>query len=117
MPAIILQPLVENAIKHGIDAMTTEAVISLKVRQRQRQIMIQIEDNGVGMSAEVLEHLQSCLRLGLESSGNAHGAGIGLTNVYRRLQMYFGKEMQFTVESEEGCGTLITICLPVEEEL
>lgn len=117
MPAIILQPLVENAIKHGITALSDETTISLKIRQRNHHIRIQIEDNGVGMSAERLEELQTCLKLGLESSSGRPGSSIGLTNVYRRLMIYFGADMQFTIESEEGCGTLITISLPEEVTL
>lgn len=117
MPAIILQPLVENAIKHGVDSMTNAAVVSLKVRKRDNTIRIQVEDNGVGMSAETLEKLQASLSLGLETSQGGQGTGIGLTNVYRRLKMYFGKEMHFNIESDEGCGTLVTIDLPDEEEV
>ena len=116
MPAIVLQPLVENAIKHGVDPLTEEAVISLKVRTQGRRVRIQIEDNGIGMSAQQLENLQSCLNLGLDSSSGGKGGGIGLTNVYRRLKVYFGSEFQFSIESEENCGTLITISLPMEEE-
>lgn len=117
MPAIVLQPLVENAIKHGIDPLTEEAVISLKVRCQNQQVRIRVEDNGIGMSAEQLENLQSCLKLGLDSSSGGRNAGIGLTNVYRRLKMYFGGEMQFSIESEESCGTLVTISLPVEGDI
>ena len=116
MPAIVLQPLVENAIKHGIGPLTDAAVISLKIRLREGRVRIQIEDNGIGMSADRLEELQSCLKLGLDSSGDSQNAGIGLTNVYRRLKIYFGGDLQFTIESEEHCGTLITIGLPLEEE-
>lgn len=114
MPAIVLQPLVENAVKHGVDPLTEEAVISLKVRTLNRRVRIQIEDNGIGMSAQQLENLQSYLKLGLDSSSG--GQGIGLTNVYRRLKVYFGEALQFNMESEENCGTLITISLPMEEE-
>lgn len=117
MPAIVLQPLVENAIKHGVGPLMEEAIISLKVRFREGRIRIQIEDNGVGMSAEQVEELQSRLKLGLGSSNGGDRAGIGLTNVYHRLKMYFGAELQFTIESEENCGTLITISLPVEESV
>ena len=55
--------------------------------------------------------------MGLETSQGGQGTGIGLTNVYRRLKMYFGKEMHFNIESDEGCGTLVTIDLPDEEEV
>lgn len=116
MPAIVLQPLVENAIQHGIGPLTEKAVISIKVRKWENRVRIQIEDNGIGMSAEQLETLQSCLRLGLESSSGSRGAGIGLTNVYRRLKIYYGNELQFNIESEENCGTLITISIPAEVE-
>lgn len=117
MPAVVLQPLIENAIQHGIGSLTEGAVISLKVRVRENRVRIQVEDNGVGMSAEQLENLQSCLKLGLESSSGDREAGIGLTNVYHRLKMYFGSAMQFSIESEEHCGTLITISLPVEVDV
>lgn len=116
MPAVVLQPLVENAIKHGVDPLTEEAVISLKVRTTERRVRIQIEDNGIGMSAQQLENLQSYLELGLDSSSGGKDGGIGLTNVYRRLKVYFGGDLQFNIESEENCGTLITISLPMEEE-
>ena len=116
MPAIVLQPLVENAIKHGVDPLTEEAVISLKVRTTDHRVRIQIEDNGIGMSAQQLENLQSYLKLGLDSSSGGKDGGIGLTNVYRRLKVYFGGDFLFNIESEENCGTLITISLPMEEE-
>lgn len=116
MPAIVLQPLVENAIQHGIGPLAEEMVISLKVRNWDGRVRIQIEDNGIGMSAEQLETLQSCLKLGLESSSRISGTGIGLTNVYRRLKIYYGNDVQFNIESEENCGTLITISLPSEVE-
>ena len=116
MPAIILQPLIENSIKHGMGLTTENIVISLKVRFREGRIRILIEDDGDGMSAEQLENLQSCLRLGLESSCGKPGTSIGITNVYRRLKIYFGTQMQFNIESEETCGTLITISLPMEKE-
>lgn len=116
MPAIVLQPLVENAIQHGIGPLTEKAIISLKVRNWDNKVRIQIEDNGIGMSAEQLETLQSYLKLGLESSRGSRGTGIGLTNVYRRLRIYYGNDVQFNIESEENCGTLITITLPAEVE-
>lgn len=116
MPAIILQPLVENSIKHGMGAESGEMELSIKIRYRNGKIRILVEDDGVGMSPDQLEGIHSCLKLGLESSSGTKGASIGLTNVYRRMKMYFGAEMQFNIDSEENCGTLITISLPCEEE-
>ena len=116
MPAIILQPLVENAIKHGVDSMTNAAVVSLKVRKRDNTIRIQVEDNGVGMSAETLEKLQASLSLGLETSQGGQGTGIGLTNVYRRLKMYFGKEMHFNIESDEAAASWLPLICPMRRK-
>ena len=116
MPAIILQPLVENSIKYGFGADPQPLVISLKVRFREGRVRITLEDDGVGIQPEQLENLQSCLRLGLESSSGRPGTSIGLTNVYRRLKMYFGNEMQFLIESEVNCGTVIIISVPWKED-
>ena len=114
IPAVILQPLVENAVKHG---MSEEGMnISLKVRMKKRQVILRVEDDGVGISPEHLENIQSCLHMGLNSSGNAPGSNIGLTNVYKRLKAYYGTDLQFSIESELGCGTLITITIPQEEK-
>ncbi len=115
MPAIVLQPLMENAILHGASAMTEEALIAVKVHQADGRVVIQIEDNGAGMKPEDLEALWGKLKLGLESSPGSRGSGIGLSNVYRRLQMYFGAQMQFIIESEEGCGTVVTLTVPIGE--
>lgn len=117
MPAIVLQPLMENAILHGASAMTEEALIAVKIHRFRDRVHIHIEDNGAGMRAEDLEALQSKLKMGLESSPGSRGSGIGLTNVYRRLQMYFGAGMQFSIDSEEGCGTVVTVAVPIEENL
>ncbi|MEG2678175.1 MAG: ATP-binding protein, partial [Oscillospiraceae bacterium] len=115
MPAIILQPLVENAIMHGTSSMTQEAIITIHVYEKNSNIHIHIEDNGVGMKSEDLESLLSKLKMGLESSSGDKGRGIGLSNVYRRLQVYFGSSMQFYIESEEDCGTVVTLIFPTEE--
>ncbi|MEG0911981.1 MAG: sensor histidine kinase [Oscillospiraceae bacterium] len=115
MPAIILQPLVENAITHGTSSMTQEAIITIHVYEKNSNIHIHIEDNGVGMKSEDLESLLSKLKMGLESSSGDKGRGIGLSNVYRRLQVYFGSSMQFYIESEEDCGTVVTLIFPTEE--
>ena len=113
IPAIILQPLVENAVKHG---MGEEGMhISLKARMKKQNVVLKIEDDGVGIPPEQLEKLQSWLRMGLDSTGTESGTSIGLTNVYRRLRMYYGEGLQFSIESEVGCGTLITITIPQED--
>lgn len=114
MPAIVLQPLVENAVKHGIATLTEDAVISLKIRLRENRVRIQIEDNGAGMPAEQLEKLLSTLSISSEGS-EENQSSIGLMNVYRRMKLFFGTDFRFSIESEENCGTIVSISLPTEE--
>lgn len=117
MPAIILQPLVENAIVHGIGNMIDDAVIYIKVRVVGGRLNLLIEDNGDGMTPERLEELQIALydRQDMSTSTKQGYNSIGLSNVYQRLSAYYGTELQFTIESEEGCGTVIEISIPAEE--
>ena len=115
MPAVVLQPLIENAVLHGVGDLTEQAQITVQVGVYEGHVRIQIEDNGSGMDAESLETLLGKLKLGFDSSAGGSGHGIGLSNVYRRLKMFFGNEMQFTIESEQGCGTVIVLTLPTED--
>jgi len=115
MPAVVLQPLIENAVMHGVSALTEQAQVSVQVSYGQGRVRIQIEDNGSGMCAEDLEMLMSKLKMGFDSSAGGSGHGIGLSNVYKRLKVFFGTRMQFGMESEEGCGMVIVLGLPVED--
>lgn len=117
MPAIILQPLVENAIVHGVGNMIDDAFICIKVRIREGRLHLLIEDNGEGMTPDRLEELQIALydRQNLSSATSGRYNSIGLSNVYQRLSAYYGANLQFTIESEAGCGTVIEIIIPVEE--
>ena len=77
----------------------------------QDRIAIHVEDTGAGIPPDMLETLVSSLRLGIQGSSGS----IGLSNVYRRLQMYFGSDLQFNIDSEENCGTIVTLVIPVGE--
>lgn len=115
MPAVILQPLVENAILHGVGSMTSSAVILIEARTSNDRLLLHIEDNGSGMTSEQLEELQMSLHLGLERQGGKDARpSIGLCNVYRRLQAFYGNDLRFSIDSEVGCGTVISISLPME---
>ena len=118
MPAIILQPLVENAIIHGIGNMTGHAFVMIGASYEENRVKLHIEDNGAGMDAEQLEELLIYLhqiRKGPASYGTKRSIGIG--NVCRRLYAFYGEKLDFMVESEEDCGTIVTIGIPAEEEL
>lgn len=103
---ITIQPLLENAIYHGIDRMVDEGVITIKVRKAPEgdDILIEVEDNGVGMTEEQCRSI-----LQKEKSDSS---GIGIKNVNDRLRIYFGDKYGLSITSEPDVGTKITIRLP-----
>lgn len=101
---ITLQPILENAIYHGIDRMVDKGLIQIKVKDKGEKILMQVIDNGLGMSEDVLNGI-----LSHESSGTY---GIGVKNVNTRIQIYFGKDYGLHIESELDVGTCVNIWIP-----
>lgn len=104
---ITLQPLVENAIYHGIDRMVDEGEIKVTVRRAaddENDILMTVSDNGVGMTEE------QCGRI--LSKERSDSSGIGVKNVNDRLKIYFGEKYGLTVKSELDVGTEITARIP-----
>lgn len=106
IPPMTLQPIVENAIKHGVKQLQSNSRILIRVKKLEDNILLSIQDNGKGMNKERLKDLGS---EGLESST---GTGIGLYNVNRRLEMMYSAESRLRVESKEGEGTTVSFYLP-----
>jgi len=106
LPGLTLQPLVENAIKHGIYPMSTPGEILISARVEEESLVVRISDNGVGIPAEKL----ACIHAGVEVT--TLGLGIGLQNVAQRLQILYGKRAGFVIESREGKGTQVTLRVP-----
>jgi len=104
---ITLQPIIENAIYHGIDRMVDKGLIEINVKDMGEKILMQVIDNGLGMPEEVLESI-----LSYESKG---GHGIGVKNVNDRIQIYFGKDYGLQIESELDVGTCVNIWIPKVE--
>jgi two-component system, LytTR family, sensor kinase len=104
VPSMLLQPLVENSIKHGLSPKVEGGSIYLRSRVTGSRLVIEVEDDGVGMGAAQLE----------ESSGWP-GMGIGMANISERLQVLYGDTARMTIDSHEGKGTLIRIRLPLVE--
>lgn len=101
---ITLQPIIENAIYHGINRMVDEGKIEIKVQMRAEDIILTVKDNGVGMEeAQCMEILHK------ESSDRT---GIGIKNVHERIQIYFGKEYGLYITSELDVGTCVEIKIP-----
>jgi sensor histidine kinase YesM len=110
MPGMILQPIVENCVNHGIREMGSEGKIFLKVYQAQNAVCISVKDNGIGMSSETIDKV---LRGTYRQEGMAAGSnGIGLDNVISRLRLFTKNENVMEIFSEgEGKGTEVVLYL------
>lgn len=106
IPPLIIQPLVENAIKHGISAREGEGTVMLKAALHNDVLNVSVEDNGRGISPRVLESLLR--RDVIESSAD----GLGLKNSNHRLEQIYGPDFGMKVESRENQGTRITFRIP-----
>ena len=103
---LILQPIVENAIIHGLANLYEPGLLTIEAKQTEKGILIQIKDNGQGMSVERLEELRR------ELKQPSDVAGIGLRNVHERLQIYFGPEYGLKIDSQEDQGTCVSLLIP-----
>lgn len=110
MPKMILQPIVENAIFHGLAELEEDGVITIRIQPRGRDIVVEVCDNGIGMDKHMI---QNFMEDRLEAD---KGTGIGLHNVQRRIQLHFGKPYGIQVASQIGEGTTFTILLPAIKE-
>ncbi|MGB9780591.1 LytS/YhcK type 5TM receptor domain-containing protein [Caldanaerobacter sp.] len=104
MPSFILQPIVENAVKHGILPKGEKGTVKIKIKDEGDYINFYVEDDGVGMTQEELKNLFK--------EGIGKGAGIGLYNVNERLTVAFSKECALSIESELGKGTRVSFKIP-----
>ncbi len=104
---LVLQPILENAINYGVDAMDDCGEIKVTGTLQEGIIMLSVTDNGVGMSEEEAE-----LVLTDSNRMHKHGSGVGLVNVNNRIQILFGKEYGLIVQSEPDEGTTVSIRIP-----
>ncbi len=105
---ITLQPIIENAIYHGLDRMVDEGHIQIRIYSEGEDVIFRVEDNGVGMSEE------QCRSILHKEPGD--NSGIGIKNVNDRIKIYFGKEYGLSIESELDEGTTVIIRMPKVEE-
>jgi sensor histidine kinase YesM len=108
LPGMILQPLIENAVLHGVDGVLKGAVVSVSSERRENSLRLSVEDNGRGMSGERLEEIMSS-----DSFDGDEHVHIGLLNVKKRIEMLFGESASFHIESTEDVGTLVTITIDI----
>lgn len=123
---LILQPLVENALYHGIKNKRQGGLITVRVRlqraeqaEQEDEVLLEVEDNGIGIPAEQLAKL--CAMLIEESEGAGSGAlwlesGFGLQNVHKRVRLCYGKPYGLAIRSAVQAGTCVTIVMPARRD-
>ncbi|HEY9595551.1 MAG TPA: histidine kinase [Spirochaetia bacterium] len=107
---LVLQPLVENAIYHGIKSVRGKGRIEVRGRQENGDIVLEVADTGIGMRPDALAALQASLRDG--TAEEASGGSYGLKNVQERLVVSFGQGYGLSFESELGRGTTVSVRVP-----
>jgi two-component system LytT family sensor kinase len=98
VPSMLLQPIVENAIKHGLAPKLEGGEIHLRTRRQDGRLKIDVEDNGLGISPERMAQV--------------YQEGIGISNVHERLRLLYGEDFRMDIQSQEGQGTQIHIEIP-----
>ena len=109
---LMLQPLVENAIYHGMEFMDGDGMIMVKAWREEDELYLSVADNGLGMTEDKVETILT----GKSTSGNGRGSGIGVKNVNERIKLYFGEAYGLTIDSEPDEGTTVIIHLPAKDE-
>ncbi|HJF33432.1 MAG TPA: sensor histidine kinase [Sporosarcina psychrophila] len=109
IPPFTLQPIVENAIRHGINDMEKDSIIKITVHDLVKDFEIKVEDNGKGIPAERI------LLLGLDQIESETGTGMGLFNINRRMRMTFGEQAALSINSEISNGTAVSFRIPKME--
>lgn len=107
---LVLQPIIENAIYHGLKYKDSKGMIWVKGHQDGRNAVIEIKDDGVGMDEETLAHIFEKHKV------NYHSNGVGVYNIQKRLSLYYGKEYGLRYESEKEKGTTVTVVIPMDQE-
>lgn len=112
---LILQPLVENALYHGLNYCRAGDLITVDARQENNRLFIFVTDNGRGMTEEALTVLQNQLseKPEFKELGRRHGQSIGVKNIHTRISLYYGEYYGLQIFSKTGQGTMVQITLPV----
>ena len=100
VPSMLLQPIVENSIRHGLAHKLDGGEIRIRTVRRDARLLIEVEDNGIGMPPERISALEG------------EGMGIGISNVHERLRVLYGDDFHFDIHSVEGKGTFVRIDVP-----
>ncbi|MDO4337010.1 MAG: sensor histidine kinase [Eubacteriales bacterium] len=107
---LVLQPLIENAIYHGLKYKESKGLLLVNGYEDGENVILEVKDNGVGMDEETLEHIFERHKVNYQSNG------VGVYNVQKRLQLYYGNSYGITYKSKQGTGTKATITIPKSQE-
>lgn len=110
MPKLVLQPLVENAIYHGIKYKEGKGVIRVEGDQKDGELVLKVSDDGIGMSKEALDKIFE------KRETDTRRNGVGVLNVHERIQLYYGKEYGLRFYSVPDRGTAVEVHLPWTKE-
>ena len=115
LPALTIQPIVENALVHGCEPKRGGAQITVTLEETAEALLLCVQDNGLGMEEEKERHLQEALAQSTFDPEKQEG-GVGLVNIARRVQLRFGPEYGLRFETKRGQGTCVTLRLPPKGE-
>jgi two-component system sensor histidine kinase LytS len=102
IPPLSIQPLVENAVKHGINKKVDGGNITIRITESEKYYSVEVSDDGIGMSREKLEEVKQY----------NENTGIGISNVYKRIKSCYGDRCKFSIESTVYSGTSIKMTIP-----
>ncbi|UOQ43980.1 sensor histidine kinase [Halobacillus salinarum] len=109
IPKLTIQPVVENAIQHGLEEMVTACKVDVELRQQEEDLLIMVSDNGPGIEEDKLEGIY-------RGEIKSKSSGIGLKNINERIKMMFGERYGLTIDSKFGQGTTVNLLIPLVTE-
>ena len=110
VPKMTVQPLIENACKHGIQTIKGVGLITVKIAVADAILTVSVRDNGSGIESEKLNEIITNMASDSEANGN-----IGIRNVYRRLKLYYGEAVKFAISSKVNSGTEVRFAIPARQ--
>ena len=118
IPRLLIQPLIENAVQHGIENNRSNGIITLTAKMNEDNITIEVIDNGSGISNEDLIRLNKGLEMDnatyFKTFGSKKSKSIGIENVNRRIKLFYGENYGVKIESKQHIYTKVSVILPVQ---
>ncbi|MHA6530560.1 cache domain-containing sensor histidine kinase [Paenibacillus sp. BAC0078] len=112
IPPLIIQPLVENCVIHGLENRIDGGMVRVDIRIEDGQLKVQVSDNGTGISKARMQQIRQML----ESKDDYETNNIGMRNIHMRLQLTYGPEYGLTLASQPGYGTQISFAIPLRRD-